>query len=127
MENIADDLQQQQEDIADLDVKVDATMGTVFTIGGKVVEHEKEIGELGEGLVKVEERVDDVEDDLGDTKIKVEEIDNKVSTHNYTISVGRNFNENVFFMQNALVLLDVAICCYYLVYENGLPNRCIGI
>ena len=78
MENIADDLQQQQEDIADLDEKVDATVGTVITIGEKVVEHDKEIGELGEGLEKVEERVDDVEEDLGDTKIKVEEIDNKV-------------------------------------------------
>ena len=29
-------------------------------------------------MEQLEERVDDVEDDIGDTKIKVEEIDNKV-------------------------------------------------
>ena len=78
MENIADDLEQHQEDLADLDVKVDATIGTVITIGDTVVKHDQEIGELQEGLEEVEERVDDVEEDLGDTKIKVEEIDNKV-------------------------------------------------
>ena len=34
-------------------------------------------------MEQLEERVDDVEDDIGETKIKVEEIDNKVidSTH----------------------------------------------
>ena len=78
VENIAEDVQEQKEDIADLDVKVDTTIGTVITMGEKVVEHDKEIGELGEGLEKVEERVDDVEEDLGETKIKVEDIDNKV-------------------------------------------------
>ena len=80
VESIAEDLQQQQEDIEELDTKVDATIDTVVTIGDKVIEHDKEIGELGEGLERVEERVDDVEEDLGDTKIKVEEIDNKVCT-----------------------------------------------
>lgn len=133
MENIADDLQQQQEDIADLDVKVDATIGTVVTIGGKVVEHEKEIGELGEGLVKVEERVDDVEEDLGDTKIKVEEIDNKVSIYNYgrivpnLVIISRISNENIFCIQKCFVLLGVIFLCYFLVYENSLHNKCIGI
>ena len=83
VENIAEDLEQQQEDIADLDVKVDATIGTVITIGDKIIEHDKEIGELEEGLEQVEERVDDVEEDLGDTKIKVEEIDNKVHVINF--------------------------------------------
>ena len=78
MENIAEDVQEQKEDIADLDVKVDTTIGTVITMGEKVVEHDKEIGELGEELEKVEERVDDVKEDLGETKIKVEDIDNKV-------------------------------------------------
>ena len=79
MENIAEGLQQQQEDMTVLDTKVDATIGTVVTIGGKVTEHEQEIGQLGEGLERVEERVDDVEEDLGDTKMKMEEIDNKVN------------------------------------------------
>ena len=82
MESIAEDLQQQQEDIEELDTKVDATIDTVVNIGEKVIEHDKEIGELGEGLERVEERVDDVEEDLGETKIKVEEVDNKVSLLN---------------------------------------------
>ena len=79
VENIAEDIQQQQEDIAELDTKVDTTIDTVVAIGDKVIEHDKEIGELGEGLEKIEERVDDVEDDLGETKLKVEEVDNKVN------------------------------------------------
>ena len=78
MENIVEDIEQQREDIADLDTKVDATMDTVITIGDKVVKQDQEIGELQTGLEKVEERVDDVEEDLGETKVKVEEIDNKV-------------------------------------------------
>ena len=78
MEKIAVGLQQQQEVVADLDVKVDATAETVVTIGDKVIEHDKEIGELGVGLEKVEERVEDVEENVGDTKVKVEGIDNKV-------------------------------------------------
>ena len=79
VENIVEDIQQQQEDIAELDTKVDTTIDTVVAIGDKVIEHDKEIGELGEGLEKIEERVDDVEDDLGETKLKVEEVDNKVN------------------------------------------------
>lgn len=79
VENIAEDVEQQKEDLADLDTKVDVTIGTVISIGDKVIEHDKEIGELGEGLEKIEERVDDVEEDVGETKIKVEEIDNKVN------------------------------------------------
>ena len=66
-----------------LDTKVDATIGTVVAIGDKVIEHDEEIGELGEGLERVEERVDDVEEDLGETKVKVEEIDNKVRTKSH--------------------------------------------
>ena len=62
-----------------LDEKVDATIDTVVTIGDKVIEHDKEIGELGEGLERVEERVIDAEEDISETKIKVEEIDKKVS------------------------------------------------
>ena len=53
-------------------------MGTVITLGDKVIEHDKEIGELEEGLEKIEERVDDVEEDQEEAKIKIEEIDNKV-------------------------------------------------
>ena len=78
LENIAEDVQQQKEDIAELDTKVDATIDTVTSIGDTVVRHDKEIGELESGLDKIEERVDDVEDDMVETKIKVEEIDNKV-------------------------------------------------
>ena len=78
LENIAEDVQQQKEDIAELDTKVDATIDTVTSIGDTVVRHDKEIGELESGLDKIEERVDDVEVDMVETKIKVEEIDNKV-------------------------------------------------
>ena len=80
IENIVDDIEQQKEDIADLDTKVDATMDTVIIIGDKVIEHDKEIGELEEGLEKIEERVDDVEEEQEEAKIKIEEIDNKVYT-----------------------------------------------
>ena len=72
------EVQQQKEDIGKLDTKVDATVDTVVTIGGKVIEHEKEIGELGEGLERVEEKVEEVDEGLGETKVKVEEIDEKV-------------------------------------------------
>ena len=78
LESIFEDVQQQKEDIADIDMKVDATIDTVVSIGDKVIEHDKEIGDLEVGLEKIEERVDDVEDDMVETKIKVEEIDNKV-------------------------------------------------
>lgn len=77
-ENMFEDVQQQKDGMAALDTRVDATVETVITIGDKVIEHDKEIGDLGEGLGKIEERVDDVEEDLGGAKIKIEEIDNKV-------------------------------------------------
>lgn len=72
------EVQQQREDITALDEKVDSTVDTVVTIGGKVVEHDKEIGELGKGLERVEEKVEEVDEGLGETKVKVEEIDKKV-------------------------------------------------
>ena len=78
VEQIAEEVQQQQEDIADLDEKVDVTIDTAVAIGDKVIEHDKEIGELEEGIEKIEERVDDVKEDMGEAKIKTEEIDNKV-------------------------------------------------
>ena len=77
-ENVVGEVQQQKEDIGKLDTKVDATVDTVITIGGKVIEHDKEIGEIGEGLERVEERVEEVDEGLGETKVKVEEIDKKV-------------------------------------------------
>ena len=87
MEKIAEDVQQQQEDMADLDEKVDATIDTVINIGDKVIEHDMEIGELGEELERVEERVDDVDTDLTNAKIKVEEIDCKVMKYFITKTV----------------------------------------
>ena len=50
----------------------------MVTMGDKIIEHDKEIGELETGMEKIEERVEDVEEDVGETKLKVEEIDNKV-------------------------------------------------
>ena len=79
VENIAEGLQQQQEDIVVLDTKVGATERKVVKIDTKVTELNKDVAELGEGLDKVVERVDVVEDDMGDAKIKMEELDNKVN------------------------------------------------
>ena len=93
---MADGLDQQKEDTAKLDTKVDATIGAVVTIGDKVIEHDKEIGELETGLCKVEERVDDVEGNQEETKIKIEEIDKKVgivmTTMTTSCNVGRHEN-----------------------------------
>ena len=93
---MADGLDQQKEDTAKLDTKVDATIGTVVTIGDKVIEHDKEIGELETGLGRVEERVDDVEGNQEETKIKIEEIDKKVgivmTTMTTFCNVGRHEN-----------------------------------
>ena len=64
--------------MAVLDTKVDATISTVIAIGDTVVEHDRDIRDLEEGLERVEENVMEVVEDLGETKVKVEEIDNKV-------------------------------------------------
>ena len=85
MENIAEGLQQQQEDMVVLDTKVVATVGKVVKIDTKVTELNKDVAGLGEGLDKVVERVDVVEDDIGDAKIKMEELDNKVNMSHYTL------------------------------------------
>ena len=55
-----------------------------------MIEHDKEIGDLEEGMEQLEERVDDVEEDIGETKIKVEEIDNKVINSRYDSVLGTN-------------------------------------
>ena len=77
-ENIFEDIQARLDDLAGLEEKVDATIGTVIALGDTVVKHDKEIAELGEGLDELEERVDDVEEDVEEAKIKIEEVDNKV-------------------------------------------------
>ena len=53
-------MEQQEENIAELDTKVDVAMDNVVTIGDKVMEHEKEIDELGDGLERLDEKLDDV-------------------------------------------------------------------
>lgn len=82
VENIAEDIQQQKEDLAELDIKVGSTIDTVITIGDKVIEHEKDIGQLQKNLSDVDERVEQVEENVEETKIKIEEIDNKVEEIN---------------------------------------------
>ena len=77
-ENVVGEVHQQKEDIGKLDIKVDTTVDTVVTIGGKVIEHEQEIGQLGEGMERVEERLEEVDEGLGETRVKVEEIDKEV-------------------------------------------------
>ena len=54
-------MEQQEENIAELDTKVDVAMDSVVTIGDKVMEHEKEIIELGDGLERLDEKLDDVD------------------------------------------------------------------
>ena len=53
-------MEQQEENIAELDTKVDVAMDNVVTIGDKVMEHDKEIDELGDGLERLDEKLDDV-------------------------------------------------------------------
>ena len=54
-------MEQQEENIAELDTKVDVAMDSVVTIGDKVMEHEKEIIELGDGLERLDEKLVDVD------------------------------------------------------------------
>ena len=84
-ENIFEDIQARLDDLAGLEEKVDATIGTVIALGDTVVKHDKEIAELGEGLDQLEERVEDVEEDVEEAKIKIEEVDNKVLSSNATV------------------------------------------
>ena len=77
VENLVENVQEQQGDISGLDEKVTGTMSTVTTIGEKVVEHDKEIGDLEMGFQTAEERIDNVEQDIGETMIQVKSIDDK--------------------------------------------------
>ncbi|KAH3853811.1 hypothetical protein DPMN_096346 [Dreissena polymorpha] len=81
IEEVFDDVQETKETVNVIDKKVNATIGTVITIGEKVVEHDKDISKLQTEVDTLDERVDDVEDDLGETKVKVEAIDNKTMTN----------------------------------------------
>ena len=79
IEDVFEDVQQTKGTVTDIDKKVGATMNTVVTLGEHVIEQDKDISKLQTDVDVLEERVDDVEEDLGETKVKVEEIDNKVS------------------------------------------------
>ena len=81
VENLVENVQEQQIDISELDEKVDGTMGTVISIGEKVVEHDNELGDLEVGVQKVEEKMDDVEQDMSEAKIKVKSLDNKTMSN----------------------------------------------
>lgn len=57
---------------------MDATITTVVSVGERVIEQDKDISKVKSDLDHLDERVDVVEEDLTDTKVKVEDIDNKV-------------------------------------------------
>ncbi|XP_060592919.1 uncharacterized protein LOC132747533 [Ruditapes philippinarum] len=81
IEGVIEDIQQAQEDIDDLDKKVGATMNTVVSLGDHVIEQGKDISKVRDDVGNLGERVDNVEEGLTDTKVKVEEIDNKTMTN----------------------------------------------
>lgn len=70
-DEIVDAVKTQQNEMGALNMKVTATIDTMAKQSGEITDIQKDLGTL-------EERVEVVEDDLGDTKVKVEEIDNKV-------------------------------------------------
>ncbi|XP_060592917.1 uncharacterized protein LOC132747531 [Ruditapes philippinarum] len=78
---VFEDLLEMKEDIDDLDKKVGATMNTVVSLGDHVIEQGKDISKVRNDVGNLGERVDNVEEDLTDTKVKVEEIDNKTMTN----------------------------------------------
>ncbi|KAL4227940.1 hypothetical protein ACF0H5_013379 [Mactra antiquata] len=77
IEGVIEDIQQAQDDIAGLDYKVGKTMTTVVSLGDHVIKQGKEIDDVKKDVEDLEEKVEQVEEDLGETKIKVEDIDNK--------------------------------------------------
>ncbi|KAL5004109.1 hypothetical protein ScPMuIL_017565 [Solemya velum] len=78
---VHDEVKQQQEDIEDLDERVDDAEVAVAGLVIQVDKHEDDIQEVKKDVAQVEERVEEVEEDLGETKVKVEEIDNKTMTN----------------------------------------------
>lgn len=81
VDDVLEVLDQQQQVVSDLEVKVGATMNTVISLGDHVVQQHEEIKHVQNDVERIEERVDVVENDVNDTKVKVEEIDNKVRGH----------------------------------------------
>lgn len=78
-EDIVAAIRVQQDQLVALDMKVTATIETVVNLGDHVIQQSGEISELRKDMDVLDERVEDVEEDLGETKVKVEEIDNKVT------------------------------------------------
>jgi peptidoglycan hydrolase CwlO-like protein len=74
------DLLEMKDDMDDIDKKVGATMNTVVSLGNHVIEQGKDISKVRNDVGNLGERVDNVEEDLTDTKVKIEEIDNKVNS-----------------------------------------------
>ena len=54
-------MERQEKNIAELNTKVDVAMDNVVTIGDKVMEHDKEIVELGDGLERLDEKLGDID------------------------------------------------------------------
>ncbi|XP_021368570.1 uncharacterized protein LOC110460155 [Mizuhopecten yessoensis] len=81
VEGIVKDVEQQKGDINVLNTKVTETTAKVDVVDKKVDKQGKEIVTVKTGLKATNKRVDNVEKDLDETKIKVEEVDNKTMTN----------------------------------------------
>ncbi|XP_033750085.1 uncharacterized protein LOC117334516 [Pecten maximus] len=81
VEGIVEDVKQQKGDINVLSTQVTKTSKKVDVVDKKVDKQGKEIKTVKTGLKTVNKRVDVVEKDLDETKIKVEEVDNKTMTN----------------------------------------------
>ncbi|WAR00448.1 hypothetical protein MAR_024820 [Mya arenaria] len=80
LDDIVDAMEQQQMVVTDLETKVGATINTVVSLGDHVLKQGEEIATLTTNVDQIDERVNEVETDLSDTKLKIEEIDNKTIT-----------------------------------------------
>ena len=75
---MSSDVNSQAGQIEKLEVGVAGTKVVLKKVHREVKEQGGEIRGVKEGLVEVNERVDVVEDDVGETKLKIEEVDKKV-------------------------------------------------
>ena len=112
VENLVENVQDQQAEVSELDEKVTGTMNVVTSIGEKVVEHDKEIEDLESGFQAAEERMDNVEQDMGKTMIQVKSIDEK------TLSNAPKWAKDLAKLMNAAADSDWRLLASRLAYSN---------
>nr|XP_022332627.1 uncharacterized protein LOC111130167 [Crassostrea virginica] len=81
LEKVSSDVNSQAGQIEKLEVGVAGTKVVLKKVHREVKEQGGEIRGVKEGLVEVNERVDVVEDDVGETKLKIEEVDKKTMSN----------------------------------------------